>query len=565
MTDSNSGSSADKRPYLGDPQTIGKLLQNIARETIQCRIASGQSILSPEDAKSIEEKEATNAARALLGRDRKYAVDANWNVPGVIDNFVREELNLQSKGSEPILVDGMLKFIGEIHERLNLLDNPKQDPKAETRVQDIIERYTNLLLGLEMSASPAPVAPTAPIAPQTPVAIPPVPVAQVVNPAPSPAAPATPPPARKVEPIAPVKAPVEAVGPTKQVTEFPEPKRSGGGMKWAALILLLLLIGGIAFFVFKPKAPEPVVVVEKPAPPRIVDVAPVLNRNGTIDLIDASSKTFKTIAMQNGKKIGHLYDFSRINGSSSFLVATESPKATFDLWLMDEAGAVREVNPQVLDGKISPDGTKIAYTTTDHILTVEESDGKQVATAEGAFELTWTPDSQAVIFLKVRDGYATTHPDAMELSKLVLQDKKVETMVTGLYDNVMPIMQPEGKFILLIAGRATGLPSFWKIAKDGSQPIQLTNVRLDESDAAWIPTPFSTAQWSKDGKWLLYDFKDGAVEQIWGMEFDEAGNVKRSTRIADGLVPRWIGKDKFVCLKAVNGSFEASVQSIPGS
>ncbi|MBA4149684.1 MAG: hypothetical protein H0X66_16350 [Verrucomicrobia bacterium] len=569
MTDSNSGSTADKRPYLGDPQTIGKLLQSIARETIQCRIASGQNILSPEDAASIEEKEATNAARALLGRDRKYAVDSTWNVPGVIDNFLKNELNLQQKGSEPLLVEGLLKFIREVHERLDLLQNPKQDPSAEGRVQDIIEKYKNLLLGLSAATPEVPSAP-APLAVAPAV----IPSTQVVEPAPIPptVAAAPPSPAPKIEPIVATappapKAPRKTEAPAKAVvTEFPEPKKSGGGLKWAALFLLLAVIGATTFFIVKKPAPIPEpapIVVEKPVAPKIIGAAPVLNSSGTIDLIEASGKTIKTITMQEDRKVGHLYDFVRINGKSSFLIATESPEEALDLWWIDESGAGRQIYRGVNDAKFSSDASKIAYTTSGHILIVEDADGTQIATARGAFDLTWVPENNAVIFLKVRDGYAVTHPDAMELCKLRLADQTVEIVVSGLYDNVMPIMQPSGKFILLVAGHETGLPSFWKIAQDGGQPVQVTNVRLDESDDAWVPTPFSTAQWSADGRWLLYDFKDGAVEQIWGIEFDDAGDLKRSTRIADGLVPRWIESDKFVYLKQVNGSFEANVQTLP--
>lgn len=557
MTDSKSGSSAENRPYLGDPQTVGKLLQTVARETIQCRIASAQGILTAEDAKSIELKEATAAARALLGRDPKYAVDATWNVPGAIDAFLKKELNLQEKGAEPILVEGLSKFIQEIHERLGLLENPKADPAAEGKIADILEKYKGLLLGLNATPAAAPAATVA----AAPVAAPAAPAAPSPKPAPPPAAAASAPPK-------PSAAPAVKENPVRT-----EPKQGGGGgLKWAALVVLLLAVGAAGFFMMKKpaKAPEPQVaeVAEKPAAqpapesPRVISaVAPVLNSSGTIDLIEGSGKTAKTVSLQGGRKVDHLYDYVRADGKVVILVASETGLDFYDLWVVDDSGTGRQVHSHVLDAKLSRDGTKLAYTTADRSLVVEDISGSKLASAPAVNDFTWAPDHGAVFFTRMQENAQGASLNAQELARLNLASKSIEVVVGGLYDHSMPIMPPNGKFIVLVAGKAVGLPSFWKIEK--GQTIQLTNVRIDATGARWVPTPFSTAQFSEDGRWLVYDYKDGAIEQIWGLEFDDAGRVKRSIQLTEGLVPRWVGPDKFICLKAVNGVFEARVHSVP--
>ncbi len=570
MTDSNSGPASENRPYLGDPQIVGKLLQGIARETIQCRIASKQGILSEEDARAIEEKEAAGAARALLGRDKKYDVDSNWNVPGVIDGFIKTELNLQEKGAEPILTAGLMKFVGEVHKRLDLLNNPSQNPKAENEIQDIIEQYRNVFLGLSFAATPitAPVPDVAPVVAAPKPLAPPIPV-PVIQPqvTPGPVAPIVPQPQPAPAKPQPVPVPIAA-----SIQAAPEKERSGGGLKWAALLILLLLVGGIVFFVMnkpKPAVPPVEVVKTEPTPkapvaPKVTDAAPVLNANGTVDLVDESGKAVKTITMKNGKKIVHIYDSVRVGGKSLFLVATDDSDDTYDVWLIDESGDGRTVAGKAQDAKISPDGTLIAYTTLEHILVVEEAGGKRITTAEGAHDFTWAPDNKSIVFLRAGEGHSLTHPSALVLARLQLADLKIITLTGGFYDDVRPMIQPDGT-IFLVAGGATGLPSFWKVEAAGSEPQQITNVRLEESTASWVPTPFSTAQWSTDGRWLIYDYKEGSTEQIWGLEFDKDGNLKRSLKIAEGLLPRWITGGKFVCLKNVQGSLQASVHTIPES
>jgi hypothetical protein len=560
MTDNPSNPSSDtsieSRPYLGDPQVVDKILRHVAREGVNCRAAIRKNILTAQDANLIDEKETTNAAAILLGRNRRYAIDSNWNIPGVIDAFIAKELEIEAKGPESIVAAGLCKFLAEIDDRLKRV-NRTEDPDWEKHVDDIFEKYRNVLLGLSV----APAVDLPPEAPQLPVAaaaplvdsLIPVPVAK-------PSIPAVPPPK-----------PVPASMPAQAETTAAAPGSSRGRKLALAALLLLLLLGGTFFFLRKPAPPAPPPQAQTPPPPpKPVPAATAVVMDGKIHLLKENGETQKEIALANtAESIVRLFDAYLEAGNEQFLVSkswkqpdSEDGPVSNDLWLLDHAGNERFINPSVLHARMSVDGSKIAYSTSEAILQVEDKAGAELAEVEGVYEPVWRKENE-VVFLMVPEGHKVWPPDALSIATLDVSTKAVTVVTDGRFDDVVLEAHPSQKWLLLTAGAETGLPSFWKVPATGGEPFQITNVRMNESDEQWIPTPFQTAIWSKDGKWFLYDFKDGMIEQTWGLEFDDNGNFKRAARLADGLYPRWADDQNFMCMKRKGDGFELVVEKLP--
>ena len=587
-----SDTTIESRPYLGDPQVVERILRTIARESVNCRGAVAQGILTQEDAARIDEKEAGNLARALLGRERRYATDANWHVPGVIDGFVRDELKLQVRGAEDILVAGILHYLHEIHDRVDLANNPNVAPDWENKIGDVFSKYRDLLLGLPLAApQPSPTPATEPVVPPVPVepapVAPPPPPTPVVAPKSETVTASAPPPVVPQAPPTPTPKPVTtttpapAVSPAPAAQKNPQPARTRTAepeeknkRKLAVLLLLLFLglAGVVTLVVIQRSKSKPEPVVTQAPPPKPIAKTFVLG-NGNLIEVEESGKIARTLKLDaKPESFVHLFDFVSAAGKTHFLTATrvessldDSIPSVYNLWLKSDPGTERLVNESVFRGKLSPDGTKIAYVTSDAVLEVEDLQGNKIAEVLGAYEPTWKRDGNLIVFLKVHEGRSVTPPEALELATLDWKTQKVEVLTSGMFDDVMPECDPTEQSILLVAGARSGLASFWKVPAQGGEPVQITNVRMNENDETWVPTPSQNAWWSKDGRWFLYDFVDGRRQEIWGLEFGDKGAFKRALKITDGASPQWLDDQRFVYLKQSADGSAPAIEKLPGT
>ncbi|MDB6025999.1 MAG: putative lipoprotein [Verrucomicrobiales bacterium] len=268
-------------------------------------------------------------------------------------------------------------------------------------------------------------------------------------------------------------------------------------------------------------------------------------------------------------KVIFTYDSVTVNGKTRSLVAkqrdskfipnTDSPSG-FDLWVTDENGHERLVDSSVYRAKFSPDGTKIAYGTSDATLRVEDLQGNRSVDINGAYDPNWKPDGSAVVFAKVPPGRPNMMPGVLQVAVVDPATSKVTTLTDGTFDDVMPVYDPTGKNILFVSGGRSGLASFWVIRNPGEPPVQITNLGQESVDENFVPTPYSPhTLWSKNGQWFIYDFKQGDREQTWGLKFDGSGNAK-PVKLADGTQPQWkIEGQSFVCQTADGKMVEATL------
>lgn len=236
-----------------------------------------------------------------------------------------------------------------------------------------------------------------------------------------------------------------------------------------------------------------------------------------------------------------------------------------DLWVQDEDGNERLVDNSVTRAKFSPDGSKIAYTTSDCALHVEDAQsGNAMAKVDGVYGANWKADGSAVIFSKVGEGQDPHQAGTRQLTALDLASGQVKPLTDGRFDDGRPEFNPTSEWVLFVSGARSGLASFWKVSVNGGEPVQLTNQGLEQVNEHFVPTPYDRTLWSGDNRWFLYDFKAGDRQETWGLEFNPDGTMKQAAKLAEGINPRWKEDGRtFVCEKKVDGAIHTIVSSLP--
>jgi TolB protein len=247
-----------------------------------------------------------------------------------------------------------------------------------------------------------------------------------------------------------------------------------------------------------------------------------------------------------------------------FLPNSDAPSG-MDLWIQDSNGEERLVHESVTRARFSPDGTRIAFTTSDAELHVEDLSGNSIANVAGVYGPSWSPDGTAVIYAKVGEGEDPHRPGTRRLTTLHLGIGEAQGLTEGIYDDGRPEFNPSGEWVIYVSGARSGLASFWRVPANGGESIQLTNVGLDQVTDLFVPTPYEKTTWSADQRWFVYDFKSGERQETWGLEFNHDGTVKRATKLADGINPQLQSDGRtLICEKSnEEGVVETVISSLP--
>src|SRR6185295_18474177 len=87
--------------------------------------------------------------------------------------------------------------------------------------------------------------------------------------------------------------------------------------------------------------------------------------------------------------------------------------------------------------------------------------------------------------------------------------------------NVWPAVSPDGKYIVFTSDRS-GTLHLWRIDRDGSNPVQLTNGGGED----W-------ATFSPDGRWVIYTATGGGDRfTLWKVSIDGGAPVRLTERLA---------------------------------
>jgi len=266
-----------------------------------------------------------------------------------------------------------------------------------------------------------------------------------------------------------------------------------------------------------------------------------------------------------------LFDSNKLSGGVLFskgrddkFIPDSGAPSGWSLWARNADGTERLVNASVVSAKFSPDGQRIAYTTSGCTLQVEDLQGNQLSQVEGGYCAQWKPDGSTIVFSKVPEGRDVYAPETFHLATLDPASGKVTLLTDGRFDDGRPEFHPSGDWILFVSGGRNGLASFWKLDLGNGEPVQVTNIGQRAVDETFVPTPYRKTIWSPDGRWFLYDFKSGERKQIWGLHFAASGDLMNAAKLADGLDPTWTEEGKtFVYSTQVNGHPESAVGTLP--
>ena len=205
-----------------------------------------------------------------------------------------------------------------------------------------------------------------------------------------------------------------------------------------------------------------------------------------------------------------------------------------------------DVSPEGdVDPAVSPDASKLAfrrrvsrYSWEIHIVGITasleiEGESRRLNSDQPPFFPTWTPDSREIIFASrgaesvrlwrapaeggkpepfrqlSRSSYpAFAASGRLALSyvirdfdtwELQLATGEKRRAISSTFFDVTPQYSPDGSRIAFSSSRS-GYREIWLSDRDGSNPIQLTNLKLDRTSAPY---------WSPDGSWIAFQCFDG--------------------------------------------------------
>lgn len=592
------------KPFLADPQVVETILSGLAREAINSRIALAKGLISDIDLNTILDKEIEKRARIFLGRDKAYAPDAGWNIPGALDTFLAKQLNLEPAPPENTVKASLWKFIKDATHKADVANHPEtSEGEWQPKIQPVVTNYRNLLVGLPWieEAAPVPPAPATPEPQAAPAAVWAAADATTATATSEPEAekplPPPPTPAKKkssakaeARPVTPAREPAPAAdqSPKLEAAGVTEPSR-GNRQKWLVAAVIIGVVVLVSFIII-PRRPAPGSAPKQDAPMAKVNPAEQLEKglprtyrmkDGRIVSRSLTGTSEKEIPFKGAeadsttkepRAFEFWYDLNDKSGYAKFLIATQpdpgfpaeygAPEA-WDLWFTDELGHEKFLHKSVFSARFSPDASKLVYVTSKATLCVTDLEGRILAQTERAYEPNWSSDGSIVVFERVHDGSRLYPPGALQLTRFFWESNHVDIVMDGRFDDVIPHYHPSGKWILFVSGSRSVGAAFWKVPAAGGEPKQLTNIQLAERENIFVPTPHKTTSWSQDGRWFLYDTKTGQYEETWGLEFSETGSFKRAVKLSDGLSPQWTGPSSFVCQKRAGEGYEMVQQALP--
>lgn len=288
-------------------------------------------------------------------------------------------------------------------------------------------------------------------------------------------------------------------------------------------------------------------------------------KGGRLTPLDSAAEIPSKSSLTN---IQYVFDSNRASGVRRFLVGThydenyredsDSPSGR-EMWVTDEQGNERLVHKSVFRARFSPDGTKIAFTSSDCMLHVETLDGEKLSQVEKAFDPSWRADGKEILFVKVPAEVELWPAEVMNLATLDYSTGEVKLLTKDNYDDILPTYSPSAKWVLFVSGGRSGWASFYLMPAGGGQPVELTNREMG------IPVPYDRMFWSADGRYFVYDAKDGDIEETWALEIGEEGKLKGAKKVADALDPQLTDDGSIVALRRHSNGTEQVITRLPGS
>ena len=241
------------------------------------------------------------------------------------------------------------------------------------------------------------------------------------------------------------------------------------------------------------------------------------------------------------------------NGTLAYIPAVDAPKRTL-VWV-DRTGKETPLDAPAgpyAAPRISPDGKRIglAY-RTDAIEDLWMHDVERKTTepvvAEPASEwtLSWTADSQRILFLSRRAGPFKLY------SRRANGLGEIELVAGGL--GILFGSSPDDRNVLLEDERADG------------QYLGLFSIDGKSSKPLWKSSGLvSDAQFSPDGRWIAYSSRDSGDEQIWVRPYPDVDANRWRVTTDGGSYPRWSADGRTIFYQRGQSMMAATVRTAAG-
>lgn len=255
------------------------------------------------------------------------------------------------------------------------------------------------------------------------------------------------------------------------------------------------------------------------------------------------------------------YDGLSLTRDSTMLVTVQESPAS-NIWVTPDGETSRAKQITSRAGKYfglswTPNG-KLVYASDASgnwdiwIIDAEGGEGRQLTVNANANLLpSVSPDGRYVLFTSNRSGSG----GSVNIWRIDIDGENAKQLTNGNLDHSSSC-SPDGKWVVYVHESSSFTPTLWKVSIDGGDPVQLTDkeaanpvfspdgklVACSYNDGNWkvavipseggpptklfdIPTPYlfePGAQWSSDGRALIFHVKRDGISNLWGQPLDGA-------------------------------------------
>jgi Tol biopolymer transport system component/DNA-binding winged helix-turn-helix (wHTH) protein len=216
------------------------------------------------------------------------------------------------------------------------------------------------------------------------------------------------------------------------------------------------------------------------------------------------------------------------DGSGLFIAARELGSELFQIWLVRyPTGEVRRITNDTDNYRfisLTSDSATVAAVRIDRQSNIwvapagDNGNARQITftnyDADNDQGLSWTPRGQIV--------YATKASGRSEIWIVDEDGRSQKQLTDDSSSNYMPVVTPNGRYIIFVSTRGAGISHLWKMDVDGGNPRQLTSGPIE-----FLP------QVSPDGKWIVYHSYTSGLMTVWRMPVDGGEPTLLTDKVLD--------------------------------